>query len=90
MDRTQAEPIRVAYDRIHRCLEEIPNELWSNNTRKHRINRQKTDSEPSSSRADLISPDDGHSLQSDKVLNKVAHCWKDCLHPRKDHTGWDT
>ena len=34
MDRTQVEPIRVAYDQICRCPEEIPNEFWSNNTRK--------------------------------------------------------
>ena len=33
VDKPQSEPIRVAYDRIRRCPDEIPNEFWPTSVR---------------------------------------------------------
>jgi len=49
VDRTQVEPIRIAYDWIRKCLEEIPAQFWPNCTKKRRINNQETDSGSSDS-----------------------------------------
>ena len=38
VDRTHVEPIRVAYDRFHKCTEEISDQFWPNHTKKQRIN----------------------------------------------------
>ena len=56
------EPIRVAYDQIRKCSEEIPDQFWPNHTKKWRINNQETDSGSSDSPFDSTTSDDGHTL----------------------------
>ena len=82
--------MEVAYDRICKCSEETPDQFWPNHTKKRRTNNQETDSVSSDSPFDSTTSDDRHTLRSDKALNEVTHCWRDCLWPRKDSIGGDT
>ena len=84
VNKPQAEPIRVAYDRIRHCSELIADKFWptsATNCRGEHSN--KVSSTPGNS-------DDNHIVNGDQVnhphpqvLCKEANPWKNRLRPRQ-------
>ena len=89
-------PIRVAYDRVRRCSEEIPDVFWSNGAkcgRNQRIYGQKSHSGLCDSTGisdSASSPDDVWFLPPERAQMEVTSCWKDHSRPRGNCTGGDT
>ena len=85
VEKPQSEPIRVAYDSIRRCPDEISNKFWPTSVRScstQKLSKQNTNSGTVDSTL-TRQPSGG----TDRVMNQ---CWKDRLQPRKDCMGEDT
>ena len=96
--------IRVAYDRIQQCSDEIPDKFWPTSVQNGK--RLNISSVPSSSRDNIhggvdtersISGvtmlghnDDRRCMQSERRQMEEINCWKDCLRPRRNCAGGDT
>ena len=92
VNKPQAEPIRVAYDRIRHCSELIADKFWPTSATNCRgKHSKKISSTPANS-------DDNHIINGDLVnhphpqqqgassavvLCKEANPWKNCLRPRQ-------
>ena len=85
MNKPQSEPIRVVYDRIRKCPDEIPNKFWPTSVRScgpQKLSKQNTGGGTVDSTLKR-QPSGG----TDRVMNQ---CWKDRLRPRKGCMGEDT
>ena len=78
VDKPQSEPIRVAYDRIRKCPDEIPNKFWPTSVRSRGPQKlSKQNSGGGTVDSTLTRQPSGGT---DRVMNR---CWKDRLRPRK-------
>ena len=103
VDKPQAEPIRVAYDRIQRCSDTIPDKFWPTSVRNRK--RLHISSVPNSSRDNthegvdtgrsmssvpMMIDDDRRCMELERKQMKEINCWKDRLWPRRNGAGGDT
>ena len=96
VDKPQAEPIRVAYDRVRHCSELLTDKFWptratnsrSKSSKKTSFNHGNPDDNNTDSRNQVTSLVDRPNQQqqgasSAVVLREEANSWKNCLRPRR-------
>ena len=103
VNKPQAEPIRVAYDRIQRCSDAIPDKFWPTSVRNRKrlyissvpnSSRDNTrggvDTNRSMSSVPMMTNDDRRCVEFERKQMEEINCWKDRLRPRMNCAGGDT